>query len=86
MFGLLKRCGKLRVTEEQELKGETRFVITVSAYDAHIIESTRGLPMVSGPRVSSSPETYLRFYLFKHGSESCKKIFTKIASKYFFTL
>jgi len=23
MFGLLKWCGKLRVTEEQELKGET---------------------------------------------------------------
>ena len=23
MFGLLKSCGKLRVTEEQELKGET---------------------------------------------------------------
>jgi len=23
MFGLLKLCGKLRVTEEQELKGET---------------------------------------------------------------
>jgi hypothetical protein len=23
MFGLLKLCGKLRVTEQQELKGET---------------------------------------------------------------